>query len=302
MRRSEAVFRAALRLQGFQSRSISTEVGEVHALEAQGRTQRPTLVFLHGLGSAGVHYSGLFQRLRPKVRRVVAPDFPAHGFSDRPSGPINPDCLLTGLTEALDELLADDEPAVIFGNSLGGCAAIRYAALRPHNVKALILCSPAGAFSSEDDLATLREVFSLDAHEKALAFIDRVFATSPPFRHLLAWGARKRFADPDLQEILDGISPDHALSPTELRALTMPVLFMWGEEERILPASHLEFYERHLPSHARVERPAGHGHSPYLERPDDVAARILRFVDEVCPVPAPAKKKRFRWSRPLSAT
>ena len=66
-----------------------------------------------------------------------------------------------------------------------------------------------------------------------------------------------------------------------VRALTMPVLLLWGAEERVLPSSGLAFFREHLPAHARVEVVAGVGHSPQVDDCDGTARRLLAFFREL---------------------
>ena len=157
---TDRLARTSLVLQGYRSRTIPTSVGEVHVLEADGRGKLPTLVLLHGFSSAGVHYFPLLHSLRRRFRRIVLPDLPAHGFSGSPRGGVRGETLLDGLTEALDAVL--DEPVILFGNSLGGIAAIRYALARPARVRGLILCSPTGAAMSAEGLPEVRFTFDHD--------------------------------------------------------------------------------------------------------------------------------------------
>ncbi len=248
-------------------------------LEADGRGKLPTLVLIHGFSSAGVHYVPLLHALRRQFRRIVLPDLPAHGFSGTPSGGVRGETLQGGLTEALDAVL--DDPVILFGNSLGGAAAIRYALTRPARVRGLILCSPSGAAMDADELARFAEMFRIESHGAALDFIDRVLAKRSAMRQVLAWGVRRKFQNPDMRALLDSITPDDMIDPAELRALRPPTLLLWGRDERILPASHLEFFRKHLPAHARVEEPHGFGHSPYLEDPARLSGDILRFAEDV---------------------
>lgn len=271
--------RTSLRLQGYRSRSLSTSVGEVHVLEAEGRGSLLTLVLLHGFSSAGVHYFPLLHLLRRRVRRIVLPDLPAHGFSSTPRGGVRGKTLLDGLTEALDQVI--EEPAILFGNSLGGVAAIRYALARPERVRGLILCSPTGAAMDADEIARFSALFRIDSHDKALHFVDRVMSKSGPMRQLLAWGLRRKFQNPEMLALIDSITPADMLDPAELRGLRPPTLLLWGQDERLLPTSHLEFFRQNLPPHARVEEPFGVGHTPYLEDPARLARDILRFAEEV---------------------
>ncbi len=266
-------------LQGYRSRSLSTSVGEVHVLEAEGRGPLPTLVLLHGFSSAGVHYFPLLHRLRRRVRRIVLPDLPAHGFSSTPRGGIRGETLLDGLTEALDRVI--DEPAIVFGNSLGGVAAIRYALARPERVRGLILCSPTGAAMDAEEIARFSALFRIDSHGAALDFVDRVMSKSGPMRQLLAWGLRRKFQNPEMRELIDSIKPEDMLDPALLRTLRPPTLLLWGRDERLLPTSHLEFFRENLPPHTRIEEPFGVGHTPYLEDPARLARDILRFAELV---------------------
>ncbi len=278
--------RASLALNGYGSRQVGTSAGRVHLLDARGEGCLPPVVLLHGLSSAAVHLLPLLSRLRGRVRRVVAPDMPAHGFSDIPAE-MHPGALKDALVEAMDAVI--DEPVVLFGNSLGGVAAIHYAASRPEKVRGLILCSPSGAAMDEAELKRFVGTFELGSHREALSFVDRLFAERCRMRHLLAWGVRRNFERPEVRALLSAISPADLLSPEQLSALRMPVLLLWGKDERILPRHHLDFFRRHLPGHAHLEEPEGFGHAPYLDDADAVARRILAFtsdVHELAPAPS----------------
>jgi pimeloyl-ACP methyl ester carboxylesterase len=235
-------------------------------------------VLLHGISSAAVHFLPLFPRLRGRVRRLIAPDLPAHGFSDSPED-VCPGSLKDAMIEALDATL--DEPAILFGNSMGGIAAIHYALARPERVRGLVLCSPSGAMMAEPELRRFVGTFDLDSHGAALAFVDRLFARKNRMRHVFAWGVRKQFREATVRALLSATSPADLLAPEQLSALEMPVLLLWGRDERILPPCQLEFFRRHLPPHARIEEPEGFGHAPYLDDADAVARRILAFTSEV---------------------
>jgi pimeloyl-ACP methyl ester carboxylesterase len=270
--------RTTLEMTGYDSRLVRTSAGRVHVLSANGGGHLPPVVLLHGISSAAVHYLPLLQKLRSRVRRVIAPDMPAHGFSDCPSvvraGPLK-----DAMVEAMDAII--DEPAVLFGNSMGGIAAVHYAIARPERVRGLILCSPSGAMMPDEELRRFLATFALDTHGSALAFVDRLFSRRNRMRHAFAWGVRKQFGGADVRELLSSTSPADLLAPEQLASLRMPTLLLWGRDERILPRHHLEFFRRHLPEHARVEEPEGFGHAPYLDDVDGVARRILAFTSEV---------------------
>lgn len=251
----------------------------MHLLEGAGAGRLPPIVLLHGLSSTGVHYWPLVWHLRPHVQRLYLPDLPGHGFSESPVGGVRHDTLAAGLREALDAVL--DEPAVIFGNSLGALAAIRYAKLRPERVRGLFLCSPGGAPMEDEELARFLDTFRVESHASAVAFVDRVFGRRNTLRHVLAWGIRKRMRHPTVRNLLDAATPESLLSGEDLSALRMPVFLSWGKRDGVLPREHLEFFREHLPPHAVVHEPEGHGHSPYLEDARGVGRAILSFLTDV---------------------
>lgn len=278
-RLADRVLLRSLYLRGYVSRRIVTSVGALHALEARGEGDLPPVIVLHGLSAAGQYYENVMRRMRPHVRRVVAPDMPGHGMSDLPVEGLDHGTLGVGLREALDQLLV--EPAVVFGNSLGAAAAVRYASERPERVLGLFLAAPGGAPMPEADLERFVDAFMLDCHEKALEFVDRLFHRPPAWRHLLAWGVRQQFGREGIEELLRSVRPADLLRPDELARLTMPVTVLWGDADRILHEDHRRFFEAHLPPHAEVHRLREYGHVPHMSHPDSLATLLLDFTRKV---------------------
>lgn len=273
----ERVQRRVLRWNGFASFHVPTAVGRLHVVEKRARGRRPTLCFLHGLSASSVQYAPLMRRLAPEHWRTLAIDMPAHGFSDVPARGTDYQSLRDGLFEALDRLLAWNGPALLFGNSMGGFAAIRYAASRPERVQGLVLVSPGGAPMSRAQFAELLDTFRLESREDAVAFLDRLFAQPHPLRHLIAKPVLRQLQRAELQELIDAMQHRDLLTPEEVAGLTMPIQFVWGDQDRILPVASRDFFLEHLPRHARVALPRSFGHSPQLETPDEVAELTRSF-------------------------
>lgn len=278
-RLADRVLLQGLKLRGYRSRKVETSVGVLHALEAEGGGDLPPVVVLHGLSASGQYYENLMRRIRRHVKRVVAPDMPGHGYSELPADGLNHDTLGAGLREGLDALI--DEPAIVFGNSLGGVAAVRYASERPDRVLGLMLAAPGGAPMDEDDLSEFVDAFRLHDHGKALDFVDKLFHRPHPMRHILAWGVRQQFGRTGIDDLLRSIRPEDLLTPEELEGLEMPIFVLWGEADRVLWPEHRRFYEDHLPAHAEVHRIEEYGHVPHMSHPDCLAARLLEFTRQV---------------------
>ena len=279
MQYSDRLMIQRLRLLGFESRTVPTSAGRMHALDAPGSGSLPPVLLLHGFSAAAHLYEGVLTRIRPHVRRVVAIDLLGHGESEMPATGLDHDGLGRGLLEAADVLL--DGPTVVFGNSLGGAAAIRLAASRPERVHGLFLVAPGGAFMESDRLRTFVAQFGLHTHADALRFVDRLFRQRHPLRHVLAWGTRQRFARPGLGHLLERLRPEDLLRPEELRALEVPTHVVWGGADRILGPEALAFYRSNLPRHASLEVVEAYGHAPHVDHPDSLHTRLLSFVDSL---------------------
>ena len=267
---------------------MPTSVGRVHLMERLGDGASAPLVLLHGLSSAGVHYARVLRYLGGATH-VVLPDLPGHGFSDTPKV-MDAASILAGVFEVLDAAL--HRPAVLVGNSLGGYVAIRYALARPEKVAGLMLAAPAGAAMDPVALQALRGRFSLGSHREALAFVDALFARRRRLRHLYALGLREYFSLPQTQAVLDQMQLPMMFTGEQLARLRMPILLLWGQAERILPEANFEFFKAHLPPHAKFERPAGWGHSGFLDDPKGFAQRLLRFAAELATGPTASVPRR----------
>jgi pimeloyl-ACP methyl ester carboxylesterase len=267
--------RGAMALQGFSSRFVDTPRGRLHVYEARGTGRGPTLVVLHGFGSSAPAFGRVMRMMLPHVERVLAPELPGHGFSEDVS-PMDTPTVMALLVAALDQLL--EKPAVVFGNSLGGAAALRVALALPRKVGALVLGSPGGARMDEAELRQVMSNFNLRTNDDARVLLHKLFHQAPWFTPLMPPVVRGLFARAPIRALMGTIRVEDLLTPEELQSLTMPILLMWGRSEKLLPPHHLEFFRRNLPSHAVVEEPEQFGHCPQLDRPHLLAARLQAFV------------------------
>ena len=273
---AEKLGRLALRRRGVQSRFVETPLGKVHVYDARGRGNLPTTVLLHGIGSAATPFGTVLGHLQRDVRRVIAPDYPGHGFSSHHAPPLTPQALFESVEGALHSLV--DEPCILVGNSLGGAVAMMYAIDHPERVRALVLVSLAGAHSSSEEWRELRRTFELDSRADATAFVERLYHSPPWFLPLLVHEFPALLGRRAVRDLLDAATNDHLPTPDALGALRMPILLLWGQSERLLPDSHLAYFRRHLPAHAVIERPQGFGHCPHFDAPRELAARIVAFA------------------------
>jgi pimeloyl-ACP methyl ester carboxylesterase len=276
----EKLGRRALHKRGVESRWVSTSLGRVHVYDVEGRGSGPPIVLFHGLSSSATPFGPVALRLSRDARRVVVPDYPGHGFSEHRAA-LTP----AGLFDAIEAVLKTLRvaPAVLVGNSLGGAVALDRAVHAPDEVRGLVLISPAGAHSSDEEWEELKKRFDIRSRADGTAFARRLYHRTPWMLPLFAHELPAVLGRPAVREILDSGSNDVLPPPEAIEKLTMPILLLWGRDERLLPEAHYDYFARHLPKHAVIERPEAYAHCPHLDDPADLAARIGAFVREHVP-------------------
>jgi pimeloyl-ACP methyl ester carboxylesterase len=273
----EMAARLSLNMRGIESRMVDTGSARLHLYDARGQGALPSTVVLHGLGSAATPFGRLLLGLRPHVRRVLVPDLPGHGFSEAPGATVSADTLFATVAELLDPLAG--EPLALVGNSLGGALALRYALEHPGRLRALILISPAGAQMTPPEWQALLESFRMQSVEDARRLLSRLYHRTPIYMPVFASGLRDSLQRKAVVDMLQSVTPLDLLSAERLGELTVPTLLLWGQSERLLPASSLAYFRRHLPAHVVIEEPAGFGHCPHIDDPARLAQRVVDFIE-----------------------
>lgn len=270
---------ALLHRSGMTSRWVQTGEGRIHVLDGKGRGDLPTVLLFHGLSSRATHFRRLINRLLPHVRRVVVPDLLGHGLSEVPAGGADGPMAVRAMDEVIGQII--DEPFVVYGNSMGGYGALKFAARFPGRALGVVVTSPGGAVMPPGAFAGFLERFRLTTHDDALAFLPRIFSRPVPFvllRHAVAWAVRRQLNRPSNVAFIATLNEEDSLRPEELARLVGPALMMWGTTERLFPREHFEYFRGALPAHVLIEEPEGYGHLAYLERTEHLADRIVGFM------------------------
>jgi len=232
-------------------------------------------VFLHeGLGSVGL-WRGLPERVAAATgaRAVVFSRF-GHGRSDPPPARRTPRFMHEEALDVLPALLQAvgiDEP-ILIGHSDGASIALIHAADRP--VRALVLLAP-HVFVEEVALASIRK-----ARE---AFREGDLRQRMARHHADPEVTFRGWCDVWLEPVFQSWNLHD-----EAARVSAPLLLIQGERDEYGTLAQLDAIEEGV--RGPVERlvvPAGH--SPHLDRPDEVLAAIAAFVRRwSSPRPAPA--------------
>lgn len=105
----------------------------------EGSPERGFVVIVHGLGEHIGRYEKMVKDLSQRGYQVIGFDHPGHGKSDGRRG----DTSIEEIISLIDDLTKDINKFHIFGHSLGGLIATRYAEERQERIKSLVISAPA---------------------------------------------------------------------------------------------------------------------------------------------------------------
>ena len=242
----------------------------------------PALLLLHGLTATHANWEHTLPAFADRYR-VVAPDLPGHGASEKPDAPYSMD-FFAGVLRSLARELGIDT-AVVAGNSLGGEIAVEMALEYPRFVRGLVLAAPAGGFS------------------RALTPVGRgIEALAYPWlmRAVLPWAVGRSFHDRThpgyaMRRRMMEERIAHADFPAFVRAvarsirgalegggqpidrLRLPVLLVWGKNDGVIPYASHQRVLRGLP-HARFATFDQCGHLPMLEQSTAFNRELAQFL------------------------
>jgi pimeloyl-ACP methyl ester carboxylesterase len=278
----ERTARFPLGLAGVKSMSVQLGEHKVHYYFAPGKKDatQPPLVLLHGLGGTASGFGRLMPLLARSFRAVYCPDFPGSGMSPLPkSGPLPLLDRLDVVHAFLEEVVR--APAFLVGNSLGGALSILYSARSPEKVAALGLIAPAGAEVAAEKHRALLQLFRVKGPKEAREIFGRLYHRTPPHIMWLAPTLAATFSTPGVQALVAELETQGGIPPEMMAKLAMPILLLWGASEKVLPYEGIDYFKAHFPSHAKLDVVEGFGHVPHMERPVELAERLVAFAQSL---------------------
>lgn len=262
------VQRGLLRLGGVESKFAQVGPYRIHYLIGG---DGPPLLLLHGHPSRALEWGPLLPTLT-KQHRVIAIDFLGYGESDAPDVDYSISTQ-TGVVLGLVDLLGLQQTDVL-GFSMGGWVALKLAAEHPERVRRLVLVDSGGLkFNTTltpesfvpQTLVEFREFETLHSDRRLPNFVARDLIRLSQER---AWVLRRVGASLlSFHDALDG----------QLEKVRMPVLLIWGKEDRLISYEVAHRFERELPQ-AKLIGLEGCGHLALWECSDRVRPEVLVFL------------------------
>jgi pimeloyl-ACP methyl ester carboxylesterase len=270
----------AYRAFGFRSRLLRAGTRNLHLYDRRGQGRAPPVLLVHGMGGNAAGFLPIVRAVVRASRRVVAVELPGHGQSRLETG--EAPATIRECADAVGAVLREmGEPAALVGSSLGGALSLYTAAALPERTAGVVGLNPAGAPLLGADREAVLEAFRGGSAVAAMETNRRLYRRPPRLGWLFARDLGRHWASPPVQQFVSELGEDlPGIGEDVLAAIDKPVLILWGEGDRILPASSVEYFRAHL-RRGTVEVVAGSGHLPMVESSALVAARIARFLAEL---------------------
>jgi pimeloyl-ACP methyl ester carboxylesterase len=229
---------------------------------------------LHGWGASSDSWQRVGEMLAKNNFRVIIPDLPGFGKSEKPKIPWGLTDYADWLKEFIKKIQISESKAenYLLGHSFGGRISIKFASQNSENLNTLILVSSAGIKKKTSPfLRFLANFFDIIF---SLPFLDKF---KPPLRSFsYRYILRKTDylkAKGVMKEIFKKVIEEDLL--LDLQKIKIPTLILWGEKDKITPLKDAYIMKREIKNSKLVVLEET-GHAPNLQNPDFLTQKILK--------------------------
>ena len=257
----------------------------------EGSRDGPALLLIHGSNSMLQTWEPLVALLGDKYR-LISLDLYGHGLTGpNPTGAYDAETNTGAAVRVLDTVGVDK--AYWVGNSMGGWLTWRAGLSVPDRTLGLVLIDAAGAQVEQKIQPYL-------GARLAQSPIGQILLPEITPRFLVKSSLEENFARPELltEELVDrywellrfpgnrkaavdrGKTPREPEKWAEVGRLKMPVLLLWGEQDKVIPLSHARAFATAIPG-SKLITYADAGHLPMEETPEQVARDINVWIQSL---------------------
>ena len=238
------------------------------------------VLLLHGFGGDLDNWMFNLDSLAEK-HRVLALDLPGHGQSVKTNVDPSLSGMATFVRKFLDVLSVSSLHVV--GHSMGGAIAMQLASDSPETVKSLGLICSAG-LGPDINSDYLRGFVEAQSQQELKLVLQQLFADESLVNLQLVNDLLNYKRIDGVEATLNALS-ETLISAGEQTFLTdnivasgIPVLVIWGKQDRIIPVSHAQNFSAAGGYCVEVEIFDSAGHMVQMEKAYDVNRRLLNFL------------------------
>ena len=254
-----------------------------------------TVILIHGLGSNKTSFFETVSALTPEFT-VHAIDLPGFGSSSKPlRAPYDAAWFARSVCRFMDAMEIDR--AHLVGNSLGGRVALEVGLRDPDRVQSLSLLCPSMAWRRRRHFVPivklLRPEFAAIPHsfggplvrQQFWSMFSRPERIHPSAADVAVQEFLRTYRSPNTRVAFSAAARNIYLEEpngprgfyTRLRELDPPAMFVWGDEDPLVPLAFSRYVADALPDARQVVIDQC-GHVPQVEHPVDANALVHDFI------------------------
>lgn len=248
----------------------------------QGPSDAPVVVLVHGFSIPAEAWGETADVLAAAGYRVLSYDLYGRGYSERPRVMFTGEVFERQLVDLLDALHID-QPVVLAGLSMGGAVVMRTAANHPERVLGQILLAPLHQPLQPPPMPERMGHYMISAFYvptlRASLEADYLSETAKA-RMIAAYEAQMQirgFTRALTSSFYAFTTEDHPSFYRQTRGYDLPTLLIWGENDNVVPFSQAEGVRADAQVVEFLALPEV-GHTPHLERPEQVHRTMLQFL------------------------
>jgi pimeloyl-ACP methyl ester carboxylesterase len=263
-----------IRANGAQSKWVTVSGYKVHYYAIGPENGKP-LVLIHGLGGSAAEWHNLMPYFEYAGYRVYAPDLLGYGKSEQPAdfsySVADESNVVIGFLDALGLKQVD-----LGGVSMGGWIAQLIAAHHPERVQKLMLFDTVGLDIVPDwdtHLFTPQDPQQLDA-------LFHLLVPNPPRAPEFVARDMVRISNKNawvIQRALNTMWTRQNATDALVTQFKMPVLLVWGDQDRIVPVAQGQTLHRLIPQ-SKFEVIPGCGHLAHVQCADRIGPIVQNFL------------------------
>ena len=259
---------------------LFTEVGGLRVRYADRGFGDSVVLLLHGFGGDLDNWMFNLDSLAEK-HRLLALDLPGHGQSVKTNVDPSLSGMATFVRKFLDVLSVSSVHVV--GHSMGGAIAMQLASDSPETVKSLGLICSAG-LGPDINSDYLRGFVEAQSQQELKLVLQQLFADESLVNLQLVNDLLNYKRIDGVEATLNALS-ETLISAGEQTFLTdnivasgIPVLVIWGKQDRIIPVSHAQNFSAAGGYCVEVEIFDSAGHMVQMEKAYEVNRSLLNFL------------------------
>ncbi|MBF0452580.1 MAG: alpha/beta hydrolase [Candidatus Magnetomorum sp.] len=281
----KSIYNTEIAIERFRSgltlKTIDIENQKISYLEGG---EGDTVLLVHGY-TASKEIWIRFAKILKDQYRVIAIDLPGHGDS---TASLNHSYSIHSQVQYLNQIIdkLGLEKIHLVGNSMGGSISLSFTKTFQAKVKTLALFNSGGVTSPQPSefqklLKQGKNPFIVKNIDEFNALTDLSMSSPPFFPWPVMSVMYQKYIDRFQinQKIYTDISRELWKSEHVLKTIDVPVLILWGADDRLIDVSCVEIFNKNIPNSTAVIMEKT-GHCPMLEKPEEAARHYLDFLQK----------------------